>query len=119
MSAQLKITSTLLEIVCHALQVARLVHPVPSVPSVSNPSFFKETSVKLTATTDLLLWVLFVKDAQLVVFNVLRISSAITVLIIFICTRVSVTMSALLELLVIAANPTGSVFHAILHARPV
>ena len=57
--------------------------------------------------------------AQLDVFNAHRISFAFTVLIIFLYTKETVSISALLELLEIDQVEIGNVFLVTLHAKPV
>ena len=79
--------------------------------------FFKEIPVKSAVMMDSLPSVMFVKDVQLDVLSVLKILSAIIVLITSICTRVNATLSAQLELLEIDQVEIGFVHLAIPLAR--
>lgn len=97
---------------------ARPAHLLLPAPSVSIHLSSKEMSVKLNATTDSLLLDQSAEDALKDAFNALKTSSATTALMASTCTMELATRSALLELLEIAVQPTGSALLAIHLARP-
>ena len=117
MSVPLDTSSTLQTLVKLVLMDVMNVLQLLIVKDVLLLSFSKEPLAKSAVMMDLLPSVMFVKDAQLDVLNVLKILSAIIVLITSICIRVNATLSALLELLEIDQVEIGFVHLAIPLAR--
>ena len=97
---------------------ARPAHLLLPAPSVSIHLSSKEMSVKLNATTDSLLLDQSAEDALKDAFNALKTSSATTALMASTCTMELAIRFALLELLEIAVQPTGSALLATHLARP-
>lgn len=115
--AQPRTSLMLRAIVFLVLQAAKLVHQVPTVLNALILSFFKDQSVRPTVTmvsppSDQFVW-----DAPRDVFSALKTSFASTVLMDSICTMVTAMIFAQLELLEIALEPIGTVFHATHHVR--
>jgi len=97
---------------------AKPVHLLLLAPSVLIHLSSKEVSVKLNATMDSLLLDQSAEDALKDVFNALKTSSATTALMASTCIMELAIRSALLELLEIALQPTGSALLATHLARP-
>lgn len=97
---------------------AKPVHLLLLAPSVLIHLSSKEVSVKLNATMDSLLLDQSAEDALKDVFNALKTSSATTALMASTCIMELAIRSALLELLEIVLQPTGSALLATHLARP-
>lgn len=117
-SALLRITSTLLDNVCHALLDARPALLPTTVPSVSTPWSSRARFARLTATMASLLLDQSARDAQLAAFSALKTSFASIAQMVSTCTMEPATVSAQLVPSAIAHQPTGTVYPATLHARP-
>lgn len=118
-SAVPRIILTVPTTVFHAPLDAKLALQLLSVQAVSTPSFYRELSANLNATTVSLQLALSAKVAQQDVFHALKTSSAFIVLMVFTCIMEIAMLSALQEPLAIALLETGFVNLAISHARLV